>query len=74
MQVLLWKKEEIVTVKGGILRMMDQSKKYLDETLFQARRFGLQSNYIQKLESERKERLEKEKALQTEVYNHSLHN
>ncbi|MCM3741423.1 hypothetical protein M3210_14210 [Oceanobacillus luteolus] len=54
--------------------MMDQSKKYLDETLFQARRFGLQSNYIQKLESERKERLEKEKALQTEVYNHSLHN
>ncbi len=61
-------------VKGGICRMMNQSEKYLEETLLQAKRFGLQTNYIQKLESERNERLEKERALQTEVYNNSLHN
>lgn len=41
--------------------MGTKSDKYLEETLFQAKRFGLHTSYIRKMETEYSKRLEKDK-------------
>jgi hypothetical protein len=47
---------------------MNQSQRYLDETLFQAKRAGLQTHYIQQLEVERNFRLETERKMNQREY------
>lgn len=44
--------------------MDNQSIKYLEKTLFQAKKFGLDPNYIQLLEKELNHRIQKNKALE----------
>ena len=53
---------------------MDQSDKYLEETLLQAKRHDLPPHYIRQLESEMNQRREKERMVTIEVYRNNLHN
>lgn len=43
--------------------MKDSSDRYLEKTLFQAKKFGLHTHVIQQLESELNQRIEKNKTL-----------
>ncbi|MCF3944917.1 hypothetical protein [Oceanobacillus alkalisoli] len=54
--------------------MMNQSDKYLEETLLQAKKHDLPPHYIRRIESEMNERLEKERMFTMEVYRNNLHN
>lgn len=54
--------------------MMNQSDKYLEETLLQAKKHDLPPHYIRQLESELNQRREKERKLTMDVYRNNLLN
>ncbi|WP_405100112.1 hypothetical protein [Oceanobacillus sp. FSL H7-0719] len=47
--------------------MDNQSIKPLEQTLFEARKFGLDTNHIQQLEAELNQRIQKDKVIEERI-------